>query len=165
MTVVAPNFIGQAVWSRRVANWTCLSARPVLRWMIGKAYHEVFPYLERKGWKIGWGDARAAQPVVLRIGQRGGFVLRRAQEVNAQFLGRAGSKGAAMRMLVLRAHDHAPAVGKSALPIDMHACRPALLHIERVDDRDDFFRLFAQRTGLGQAAAKTKKSEKRDHPR
>jgi hypothetical protein len=54
MTVVAPHFSDQALWRKRGSKWTCINAGPVLRWMIGKPYHEVFRYLERKGWKIGW---------------------------------------------------------------------------------------------------------------
>lgn len=60
MTVVAPHFTGQAVWGKHGSQWTCESAGPVLRWMIGKRYHEVFRYLERKGWKIGWEPRKSA---------------------------------------------------------------------------------------------------------
>ena len=55
MKVTAPEFHGEAVWRKRGSRWTCVSAVPVLRWMIGKPYHEVFRYLQRKGWRIIWG--------------------------------------------------------------------------------------------------------------
>jgi hypothetical protein len=31
------------------------NAGPVLHWMIGKPYHEVSRYIERKGWRVVWG--------------------------------------------------------------------------------------------------------------
>lgn len=30
-------------------------AGPVLHWMVGKPYHEVSRYIERKGWRVIWG--------------------------------------------------------------------------------------------------------------
>ncbi|MCZ7656272.1 MAG: hypothetical protein M5R42_21465 [Rhodocyclaceae bacterium] len=37
------------------SKWTCISAGPILHWMIGKPYHEVSRYIERKGWRVIWG--------------------------------------------------------------------------------------------------------------
>lgn len=54
MKVTAP-FHAEALWCRRGSKWTCISAGPLLRWMVGKAYHEVSRYIERKGWRVIWG--------------------------------------------------------------------------------------------------------------
>lgn len=55
MTVTAPTFIDRAQWRKRGSKWTCIDAGPVLRWMIGKPYHEVWRYLQRQHWTVGWG--------------------------------------------------------------------------------------------------------------
>ncbi len=55
MKVTAPTFRDEALWRRRGSRWTCISAGPVLHWMIGKPYHEVSRYIERKGWRVIWG--------------------------------------------------------------------------------------------------------------
>ena len=55
MKVTAPNFHDEALWRRRGSKWTCISAGPVFHWMIGKPYHEVSRYIERKGWRVIWG--------------------------------------------------------------------------------------------------------------
>lgn len=55
MKVTAPTFHDEALWRKRGSRWTCISAGPVLHWMIGKPYHEVSRYIERKGWRVIWG--------------------------------------------------------------------------------------------------------------
>ena len=45
MKVTAPNFHDEALWRKRGSKWTCISAGPVLHWMIGKPYHEVSRYI------------------------------------------------------------------------------------------------------------------------
>jgi hypothetical protein len=55
MKVTAPTFHDEALWRKRGSKWTCISAGPVLHWMIGKPYHEVSRYIERKGWRVIWG--------------------------------------------------------------------------------------------------------------
>lgn len=54
MKVTAPGFHGEALWRKRGSRWTCINAAPVLRWMVGKSYQEVFRYLQRKGWRVIW---------------------------------------------------------------------------------------------------------------
>ena len=54
MTITAPTFIGEAVWRKRGSKWTCIAAGPVLKWMIGKPYPEVWRYLQRKHWSVAW---------------------------------------------------------------------------------------------------------------
>ena len=55
MKVTAPNFRGEALWRKKGARWMCISAGPVLQWMVGKPYQDVIGYLERKGWRVVWG--------------------------------------------------------------------------------------------------------------
>ncbi len=54
MKVVAP-FRDEALWRKRGSRWTCIRTGPLLHWMIGKPYHEVSRYIERKGWRVVWG--------------------------------------------------------------------------------------------------------------
>mgnify|MGYP006361499829 FL=1 len=54
MKVTAPTFHDEALWRKRGSRWTCISAGPVLHWMVGKPYHEVSRYIERKGWRVIW---------------------------------------------------------------------------------------------------------------
>jgi hypothetical protein len=49
----APTFHDETLWQAG-SKWTCI-AGPVLHWMIGKPYHEVSRYIERKGWRVIWG--------------------------------------------------------------------------------------------------------------
>lgn len=59
LRVEAPHFVAGAVWVLEGERWRCVTAAPILRWMINKPPDEVKKYLSRRGW--GWAFLPAAE--------------------------------------------------------------------------------------------------------
>ena len=54
LRVVAPHFVAGAVWERGKLGWHCVSAAPILRWMLDLSPQAALDVLQRKGYEWEW---------------------------------------------------------------------------------------------------------------